>query len=93
MNSGYTSAYSSSSTSRTPSRETTPIPPVHHHRHNNIWRGFGLGGLTTAGLLGLIKLGSFAKDYFHNKWNPPHLSPTPTPTPTPGLTLHYNRHF
>ena len=91
MSSSYTSAYSSSYTSQTPSRGTTPIPPVHHHhRRNNFWRGFGLGGLTTAGLIGLIKLGSFAKNYFHDKFHP---KITPTPTPTPGLTLHNNRHY
>ena len=74
--------YSSAYSSRQTSREQSPIPnQIHHHFHiPRFWRGYILGGLSTAGLFGL---GAFAKRIYHNKFKKS--TPTPTPAPTPKL--------
>lgn len=99
MSSAASSALSSALTSAQSSRSSTPLPPVqapNPYRLPRFWRGYALGGLTTAGAYGLYKLGSALKNYFNNKFHrqpstalSPYIRyqapalPTPTPQPTP----------
>ena len=80
------SAASSALASRQASRGTTPLPveaQLNPYRLPRFWRGYALGGLTAAGLLGLFKYGSAIKDFFYNKFRKPLVQTSPTPTPKP----------
>lgn len=112
MNSAMESAYSSSLASPQSSRSHSPLPHMqapNPYRLPRFWRGFALGGLTTAGAYGLYKLGSYIKDRLFNKFHrqptteyiPYTYQPTPTATPKPeptpyrrrNIKMQYNRHF
>ena len=85
--------------SRQASRASTPIMINHHQHHQfnpyrlpRFWRGYALGGLTTAGAYGLYKLGSFIRDLLNNKFQRQYLyayntyaSPPPTYNTPPAL--------
>ena len=107
--SAYSSALSSSQSSRSP----TPLPQVHIQAPNpyrlpRFWRGFVLGGLSTAGAYGLYKLASHFYNKFHRQpstelvpytyqQQQPEALPTLIPEPTPyrrrNIKLQHNRHF
>ena len=98
MNSAVSSSASSALSSRQASRGSSPLPieaqpQLNPYRLPRFWRGYALGGLTAAGLLGLYKLGPAIKEYFYNKFHRPIVQTSPTPTPKPkSHVIQNNRH-